>query len=100
MLGASQHRAFGRTIDFLHRSSTILIGRRSASVITSTAQPSQAVSQRFGLVLLSRDRVDMTSEASGLAPDARIKGGTYFFFFFAAFFVAKTLTPLRNPMIS
>jgi hypothetical protein len=42
----------------------------------------------------------ITSGASGLAPDARIEAGLYFFFFFAAFFVAKTLTSLRNQTMS
>jgi hypothetical protein len=51
-------------------------------------------------VLVFLEEESITSGASGLAPDARIEAGLYFFFFFAAFFVAKTLTSLRNQTMS
>lgn len=40
-------------------------------------------------------REKRTPEASGLTPGVEPRRG-YFFFFFAAFFVAKTLTSLRD----
>ena len=77
---------------FSRRSSTIFIGRRSASVITSTAQPSQAVSQRFGLVLFVArpGRYDVGSEWP--RSHARIKAGLHLFFFFGASSSPNTLT--------
>jgi hypothetical protein len=41
-----------------------------------------------------------TPGVSSLTPGVSLHGGDYFFFFFAAFFVAKSLTPLRIVTLS